>query len=190
MKNKIQEWNEKWSARRDLEQDPNPMLVRVLKKMPPGNALDLACGIGRNALYLASKGWNVTAIDGSNVAIQILNKRAKKQQVEVDARAMDLESGKFKIEPGTFDLICMLFYLQRELLASARKSLKTGGFVIAAVHMKDDSPDLEPMNSAFLMEPGELKRAFEGWKIEHYLEGKSTDTNHERRTAEIIAQKP
>lgn len=187
---KIQEWNERWEGRKDLEQDPNPMLVRVVEFKPPGTALDLACGSGRNALYLARKGWRVTAIDGSNVAINILRERAAKQKLIIDSRIADLESGEFEIQPDTFDLICMLFYLQRDLLAGARKSLRSGGYLIAAIHMKDDSPDLQPMNPAFLMNPGELKQEFEGWKIEHYLEGKSTDTNHERRTAEIIAQKP
>lgn len=188
--NKIQEWNERWEGRKDLEEDPNPLLVQVVKSIQAGSALDLACGAGRNALYLSSNGWDVEAIDGSDVAINILRERAMKQGLAVDARVVDLDSGEFQIQPETFDLICIFFYLQRDLLATARKNLRPGGFLIAAIHMKDDSPDLQPMNPAFLMKPGELRQEFDGWKIEHYLEGKSTDTNHKRRTAEIIAQKP
>lgn len=187
---KIQEWNERWEGRKGLEQDPNPLLVRVVKSNPPGSALDLACGAGQNALYLSSNGWDVEAIDGSDVAINILRERAKKQGLAVNARVVDLESSKFQIRPDTFDLICIFFYLHWDLLAAARKNLRPDGFLIAAIHMIDDSPNLQPMNPAFLMEPGELRHEFEGWKIEHYLEGKSTDSNHERRTAEIIAQKP
>jgi SAM-dependent methyltransferase len=186
--NKIPEWNERWEKKAHLEEDPNPLLVRVVESKPWGRALDLACGAGRNALYLKKKGWDVEAIDGSEVAIRILRDRAKREGVDLHPQVIDLESTDFKIHPEDFDVICMLFYLQRNLFHSIRNGIRPGGFAIVAVHMKDDSK--EPMNPAFLMEPGELKKEFEGWEIHHYLEGKSTDRNHERQTAEIIAKKP
>jgi hypothetical protein len=114
--------------------------------------------------------------------------RANNEGIDLRPRLIDLESDQFEIHPEAFDLICMLFYLQRKLFDPIRKGIRSGGFATVSVHMKDDSK--EPMNPAFLMEPGELKKEFEGWKIHHYLEGKSTDLNHERRTAEIIAEKP
>src|SRR5438067_11196563 len=97
--------------------------------MPPGRALDLACGAGRNALYLATLGWQVTAVDSSAVAISILRERAAglAPGFSVDARVADLEAGGFTIAPASFDLILDFFYLQRDLFPHIREGLPPGG---------------------------------------------------------------
>jgi len=79
---------------------PNPLLVEVARDLPPGRALDLACGSGRNALWLAEHSWNVTAVDGSATAVEILRGHAGRLGVPIDVRVADLENAGFTIAPN------------------------------------------------------------------------------------------
>src|SRR5438270_12402266 len=104
----------------DLDPRPTPLVVTTAKQVPPGKALDLACGTGRNALWLAEQGWSVTAVDGAPTAIEILQRRASDRGLHVDARVADIESGGYQIEPSTWDLIAISYYLQRDLFEPAK----------------------------------------------------------------------
>ena len=65
-------WDRHYSDPANLEFAPAPLLVQAAELLRPGRALDLACGTGRNALFLASLGWQVTAVDRSAVGIRLL----------------------------------------------------------------------------------------------------------------------
>jgi SAM-dependent methyltransferase len=158
--------------------------------MKPGRALDLACGTGRHALYLSAHGWDVTAVDSARVGIEILKQRAREAGLAIDARVADLERGEFQIEPATYDLICVFYYLQRDLFPAIRAGVKKGGAVVATIHLNDKKPDAHPRNPDFLLEPGELRREFSDWKIQYYHEGPSDEAGHHHDTAQLIARKP
>src|SRR6476659_1243001 len=154
---------------------PTPLLVETARKLQPGRALDLACGSGRNAVWLAEQGWQVTAVDRSPVAIP-----------SVDMRVADLEKHEFPIEEAAWDLIAVCYYLQRDLFEPVKRGLKPGGVVIAIVHMFEPGHE----QSRFSVQPRELAKYFEGWEILHYYEGKPRDPEHKRAVAEIVARKP
>src|SRR4051812_17107096 len=67
------------------------LVAETAGTLRPGKALDLACGAGRNAIWLAQHGWQVTAVDGSAVAIEILRRDAASLEANIDARIADLE---------------------------------------------------------------------------------------------------
>jgi SAM-dependent methyltransferase len=152
--------------------------------MKSGRALDLACGSGRNALWLAERGWSVTAVDGSEVAIELLRKRAEERGWEIDASVADLEKG-FVIERGSWDLIAMCYYLQRDLFEPAKAGVRPGGLVLAIVHIPQ--PGFE--DSRFSLPAGELATHFQGWQILHSYEGPPEDPAHKRWVAEIVARR-
>src|SRR5689334_10503914 len=106
-------WELSYSKASNLASDPEALLVLVPELPAPGRALDLACGAGRNAIYLARLGWRVTAVDSSPAAIARLRERA--EGLPVESRVADLERGEFPIEPHGYDLICDFYYLQRSL---------------------------------------------------------------------------
>src|SRR4029077_15908827 len=114
---------------------------------------DVACGAGRHAIFPAERGWQVSAADDSRVGIELTNAWARERGVSVDARVADLERGEFVIEPESYDLICVCYYLQRDLFPQLRAGVRIGGVVIAVIHMIDDAPDAKPMNPAFLLQP-------------------------------------
>lgn len=183
-------WDERYRNGEQATKEPSPLLRTAIKCLKPGRALDIACGVGRHAILLAEHGWHVTAVDSSRVAIEILQQRARKAGVTVEARVADLESGEFLIEPGTYDLICVFYYLQRDLFSPMRTGVKPGGTVVAAIHLNDGKEDAKPTNPAFLLEPGELKQLFAHWEITYYRESESDEGGHHHDTAYLIARKP
>jgi len=173
-------WDEHY-AHAELDLAPAPLLMEASELLPPGRALDLASGPGRNALYLAALGWSVVAVDSSAAAIRILRDRAAASRLHVETHVADLESGAFRIEPGAYDLICDFFYLQRDLFPQIKGGVRCGGVVVAEIHVRDDQPH------RFVMEPGELWAAFHGWKILNYSE--SPQAGPGRPSAWIIARR-
>ena len=183
------DWDDRYSRGEHIISEPMPLMVRTAETLTPGRALDLACGPGRHAIFLAERGWKVTAVDGSRVGIELLKKNAREHGVEVDARVADLEQNGFEIEREAYDLIGVFYYLQRDLFPQIRAGVAVGGVVIAAIHMIDESPDAHQMNEDYLLQPGELRTEFRGWQLMHDYEGTSTEGGHRRRTAEIVARK-
>jgi tellurite methyltransferase len=184
------DWDERYRRGEHASRGPTPLLRSAVEHLTPGHALDLACGTGRHAILLAECGWNVTAVDSSRVAIEILQQRAGEAGVTVDSLVADLELGEFKIEPDAYDLVCVFYYLQRDLFPEIRAGVKNGGMVVAAIHLNDGKPEARPRNPAFLLEPGELRRLFCDWEIDYYQEGASDEEGHHHDTAFLICRKP
>jgi len=154
----LDEWNERYRARDDINPDPAELLVSAASGLPPGRALDLACGAGRNAIWLASRGWDVVAIDGADEAIGIL----RSHDSSVDARVLDLETdAPLPFEDESFDLVAILYYLHRPLFAEARRVVKRGGLVVCAVKMR----------GTYRVKPEELAQHFADFEVLRSSEG-------------------
>ena len=119
-----------WSA------EPNRFLVAELAGMPPRRALDLACGEGRNAVWLAQQGWSVTGVDFSGVAIAKAERLAESRGVDVEWVVADLLDYR---PPEGLDLV-VVFYLQvpaderRLVLGRAAEALAPGGTLLVVAH--------------------------------------------------------
>lgn len=164
----LEEWNERYRTREELDHEPAEILVQAARDLPPGRALDLACGAGRNAIWLARRGWEVVAIDGASEAIRILHE----QEPRIDARVLDLESGTpLPFEAESFDLVAILFYLHRPLFAEAKRVVRRGGIIVTTARM----------HGSFAIAPGELRSHFDGFDVLHHREGE---------IAELVARRP
>jgi tellurite methyltransferase len=186
----VADWNERYRKGEHSPAAPHQLLTKAVDSVLPGKALDLACGAGRNAVYLASRGWHVTGVDSSPVGLEIVRQRATELGVNVETIEADLEQHEFAIEVAGYDLICIFYYLQRDLFTGVKAGLRSKGTFAGAIHIVDEDPDAHPMNPAFLLEPGELKEIFAGWEIDYYREGRWEGADHKHRDAEIIARKP
>ncbi|HEX8070339.1 MAG TPA: methyltransferase domain-containing protein [Pyrinomonadaceae bacterium] len=195
------DWDERYGRGEYATLEPNPLLVRFCAEFAPARdgaqpgadaprrALDLACGAGRHALYLAARGWQVTAVDASRVGVELTAARARERGLVLDARVADLERGEFPIAPDAYDLICDLYYLQRDLFPAIRAGLCPGGALVAAIHIRDETAEPHG-NPDFLLRPGELRALFADWHVAHYHETPAQDPDagqHHHRTAELIA---
>lgn len=120
-----------WSA------TPNQFLEAEVADLPVGRALDVASGEGRNALWLAARGWRVTAVDFSEAGIATGRRRADEVGVEVDWVVADVV--EWIPEPGAFDLVAIC-YLQLPaeplgtVLGHAGRALAPGGTLVAVGH--------------------------------------------------------
>jgi tellurite methyltransferase len=185
----IHGWDQRYRSKErpleDFDALPTPLLIETAKRLKPGKALDLACGTGRNALWLAKQGWSVTAVDASAAAIDTIRTRASQSGLNVDARQADLERAEYSIEPLAWDLIAICYYLQRNLFEPAKQGIVPGGVVLAIVHITE--PGEGPTHTRAV--PGELRTYFDLWESLHYYEGKPNDTAHRRSVAEIVARR-
>ena len=184
------DWDKRYEREENAKEEPHPLVMEFASNLAPGRALDIACGVGRHAIWLAEREWQVTAVDSSPVAIEILRRRANEKGLEIDSRIADLEAREFVIAPDSYDLILNCRYLQRDLFPAIRAGARFGGMVIAIIAMADGDPDVKPMNPAFLLNPGELRAEFEGWDIVFEFEGKPLGDTGRRSMAQLVARRP
>jgi SAM-dependent methyltransferase len=178
-------WDQHYADPAHADSPADPLLIQAAGMLPPGRALDLACGRGRHALHLARLGWYVTAVDSSAAAIGLL--RAQSAGLILDIHRADLERGEFAIAPAAYSLICDFLYLQRSLFPQIREGVHPGGVFAGAIHLFDGASAANPRNPDFLLHPGELRSFFDGWKVLFYSEGVQPDCS--RPAARIIARR-
>jgi 2-polyprenyl-3-methyl-5-hydroxy-6-metoxy-1,4-benzoquinol methylase len=86
----------------------NLFLVETVTNLPPGRALDLGMGEGRNAIHLAQQGWSVAGLDVSDVGVAHANEKARVLGVRIDARVKDIYT--FDFGTAQWDLVCLLYF--------------------------------------------------------------------------------
>jgi SAM-dependent methyltransferase len=150
-----------------------------------GTALDLACGNGRNAIYLAQRGFAVSALDISMVGLDQGRRWARRHDLQIDWQQRDLETDG--LVAGDFDLIINFNYLQRSLLASIRQAVKPGGHVIFETYLIDQAAIGHPKNPEYLLRHNELLASFDGFRVLFYREGKFADSKAAAFRAGIFA---
>ncbi len=167
--------------------EPCKTLVDFLPLLPKGRALDIACGSGRNGLFLAKNGWEVDAADASVVALRQGEAAAKKCGASVNFIEADLEA--YSIEAESYDLIINFNYLDRKLIPEIVKGLKIGGAVLFetfTVHQREFGP---PRNPAYLLDENELLRLFGGLHVACYREGVFGEGGSRKAVASLLAFK-
>ena len=189
MSNEEAAWNERYASGSHVNSEPDPLLIKayndyILPLLPAkGTALDIAGGVGRNAIWLAARGWRVTLVDVSDAGLAIATERAK--DLPITFVQQDLTLG---IPPGSFDLILNFFYLERSLYGRIVSALAPGGLLIFKTYTRLHpalSGGKGPTHPMHLLAPGELLHEFEGLDVLYYRE-----TVRDKGVAEVIARKP
>ena len=153
-----------------------PLIERFVEEMAPthniapGKGLDIGCGSGRDMVYLATHGWEMTGIDYMEAALQRAQALAVTRQVSIHTECRDLETGTDPFADhadASFDLICVARYLHRPLFPWMKRILKPGGIVIYQTFMQgcEHTAIGRPRNPNFLLKPGELAEHFTGAEI-------------------------
>jgi len=156
---------------------------------PPGLALDVACGAGRNALFLARSGFTVMAVDISWEGLQRLARRGRSQSLDIHPVHADLQ--RFAVPPNSFDLIINTRFLLRSLFPIFRASLRPGGLLLLETYNVDEIEVLGgDIRREYALEHGELEREFAGLRFLLHEEGVFQRREGERGLARLIARKP
>lgn len=158
---------------------PAPFLMDVLPRLPRGHALDVACGRGRNALYLASQGFAVEAVDRDEQALADLTSSALSQGLtSITARLVDLENPARppEIPEARYEVVLGFFYLYRPLFPLLVRALKPGGALVYETFLIDNHLRYQhPRRREFCLEHNELLNLARGLRILHYDEGERAD---------------
>jgi SAM-dependent methyltransferase len=131
------EWDERHAAGHIESADPNPLLVSRTADLMPGSALDLGCGDGANAIWLARQGWRVTGVDWSGVALAKARSHTEAAGVSVEWVMADLLN--WSPPSGTFDLVVLVFLHawpdeRRPMYAGAARAVAPGGRLLVIGH--------------------------------------------------------
>lgn len=181
-------WDARYARRGAMRgEEPRAFLRAVADRLPrEGRALDLACGEGQNAVYLASRGLEVEALDISPVAISKAHKLARRKGVRIHTRVVDLEADPEPIPAGRYRLILCFRYLQRSLAPRIEAGLAPDGMVVLEL-IADRTRERHPERSPdHLIASGELERWFPNLIVVHHEEAREKNVFLNR----LIASKP
>lgn len=169
---------------------PADWLMQHRSLLPAGRALDLACGRGRHAIYLAQEGYLVEAWDRDPEALSATSDRAKTLALStLTTRLVDLEREP-DISPTSFDLIVVFYYLQRDLMPQIVRALKPGGMLVYETFLIDNHERFNhPRRREFCLAHNELLALCGELRILAYREG-ALDPHRGPYTAAIVAQRP
>ncbi len=171
---------------------PSSFLLESFDLLPRGLTLDIAMGEGRNAIYLASRGFDVDGVDADPEAVSRARAAARKLGVPIRAVVGNLQDGTYILPIETYDVIVCFNYLHRPLFQDIRSGLVPGGVVVYQTFTHEQPRFGRPNNPDHLLEPGELKQAFAGYEILRYREriGPARRSGKMRAIAGIVARKP
>lgn len=175
-------WNERY---RDDEHDPptapTDLLERYVYNLPNGRALDVATGGGRNAIFLAERGYDVDAIDISGEGLAIARERADERGVDVGFVRGDIEGYEFP--RGTYDVIVVSHYYSLNALPALKRTLAPGGVLLYEHRLDPPGDD----SHRFRFQPNDLLRACLDLRIVHYEEPVTLSADETR--VELLARK-
>jgi len=178
-----QRWDSRYS--RDtlvMGEAPKPLVLELASALPQsGRALDIACGEGQLAIWLAQRGLDVTAVDISSTGLAKLRARAAALGLaeRIDAIEADLDRGLPEVSPG-LDLVACVDFYSPAVIAQARQLLAPGGLLLVELVLQPpggDSPHRAP--------PGEALGFAAGMRVHFYREGNV----HGRALAQLLAQR-
>lgn len=181
-------WDSKYAAKSvSARLTPDPWLIEQVTGLEPGRALELACGLGHNAIWLAQQGWQVDAVDISPAGLQLAADLAARHRAAVEWIAADLD--ELTPLPASYDLIVVFRFLDRARLPGLiERALCPGGRLLYETFTRAhlDRPGSHMKNPQFALAPGELPRLFPQLTTLSYTECTLPD----RDIARLVAQQP
>ena len=183
------QWDRRYREGSHGSLEPDPFLVEsyseFIEPLFPqgGNALDVAGGVGRHAIWLAQRGWRVTLADISEVGIAQARENAGAVANRIDFQVRDFS--KFVASAEQYDLILVFFYLERSIFPELVKALRPGGLLLYKTY-SHLAPKFGrgPSHPMHLLEENELLHAFSALTVLHYHE-----TVRDRGVGEFVGRK-
>jgi tellurite methyltransferase len=190
MKADQKRWDDRFGKKEfAFGKEPNPFLKKHTRLLPKGRVLDIATGEGRNAVFLAQRGFAVDAVDISEKGLKKAQKLAKEKGVRINTFLMDLD--QYQIEKERYDLITNFYFLRRSLIPKIKKGLKKSGRVIFETYILEQRKlgTGGPKQAKYFLKPNELLRLFKNFRILFYREGIFKEGGRKKAVASLIAEK-
>jgi len=189
MEDTAEYWDERYRQGHTMPDEPADLLLENLPLLPKGGkALDVAMGSGRNALYLASRGFQMTGIDLSAVAVEKCRQKAERLGLPVEALVADLEH--YSLPSEEYDLIVNFYYFQRSLTPQIVAALRPAGVLVFESFTVDQLQfGWGPKTADHLLRPGELQQMFAELETLLYHEGVVEGDRGPKAIARLIGRK-
>lgn len=187
---------QKWEAHYhncSKKNEPHPAVVlRNYRMLLPnqGSALDLAAGLGGNAILMAECGLTTSAWDISTTALQYIKNIAEQKSLNIKTQQCDVTN--ISIPKQYYDVIVVSHFLERSLITDLKNAVCYGGLIFYQTFTVEKNDDRSPRNPNYLLGLNELLHLFQDWHIRAYEElGQLGDCNQGlRNEAMIVAEKP
>lgn len=164
----FERWNQILTAEKPrFNTQPNSFLVEIAKARKPGTALDVGMGQGRNAIWLAQNGWDVTGFDPAEKAVALAQETARKLGVSLKTEVKTMED--FDWGERRWDLILLSYVGARGLTEKVQRALKPGGVLVVEAFHRDATRD-GPIGAAVVFDTGELVSLFPQLRVVLYQE--------------------
>jgi tellurite methyltransferase len=180
-------WNRKYQERittKEEEPKANDRLKSLAASLKGGDALDLACGLGGNSLFLAQLNYEVQALDVSDVAVDFIRKKAVHQHLPIKPMVCDLtDITSIPLGKKSFDLVVITYYLDRSIFPFVKKIVNKHGYFFMETFYQSSKAENKGVSNQYKLESQELLGEFGNWKVLFYEE------NEEEGRQTIFCQK-
>ena len=182
-------WNRRYAAGAYAGRtEASALLQAWVGAVQAGRALDVACGAGRNALYLAERGFEVDGVDISAAALSRARSSARQRGVRLNLIEHDLDT-PLTLDAG-YQLILVIRYVNLPLMAQLTDHLAPGGFLIGEQHLVSEAEVIGPENPAYRVAPGQLAAAARGLDVLYVNEGLVTEPDGRLAAlAQVVARR-
>ncbi|PNV83866.1 MAG: tellurium resistance protein TehB [Sulfurimonas sp.] len=178
-----QRWNDRYLDN-PMPQSVSPLLEKYIGHAKVGQAIDVACGTGRNTHFLADLGFHVDAVDISDYALERVKNSSTIKKIDTDL-------DKYNLAPNKYDLIVNVNYLNRRLVSQMKDALKSGGVLVFETFIVAHGDfNLPTTNLDYLLRKNELLHSFIGLNIIYYEERVDVNLRGEKiKVASLVAKK-
>ncbi|HZD10588.1 MAG TPA: class I SAM-dependent methyltransferase [Candidatus Binatia bacterium] len=164
-------WDHKW-RQFGAAPDPSPLLMMHRQRLPPtGVALDVACGLGQNSVWLAQHGYRVLGVDISLVALRAAQALARQAGVAKRVALAQVDLDGWRPAPDSVDILCVFRFLDRELVPALLRAVRPQGIAFYLTRNQGILRRRPEASRSYLLAKDELLGFFAGWEIRYHQEG-------------------
>lgn len=169
--------------------DPSPVLRRLLDETADGRAIDVACGTGRNAVYLADRGYEVDALDQSIAGLRITRENAVERGVDERVNLIQADATRFDYSENRYDIVAISFFRTLDRLGDLKAALTPGGLLFYQHHLRSNPPaEAGPSSDRYRFRANELLHACLDLTVLYYEESTDEWKGQRSATATIVAR--
>ncbi|WP_081927214.1 class I SAM-dependent methyltransferase [Halobellus rufus] len=183
-------WDERYRrGEYPSEPDPSPVLREYVDEVSDGRALDVACGTGRNAVFLAERGYEVDALDQSIEGLRIARSNAADRDVGERFNPIRADATQFEYPEERYDVVTISFFRTLDRLSDVKGALRSGGLLFYQHHLRSDPPaTVGPSTDRYRFCSNELLRACLDLTVLYYEESSGRQDGRRSATVELVAR--
>lgn len=183
-------WDERFRAGEyPTDPDPSPVLEAYVDETDGGRALDIACGTGRNAVFLAEQGYEVDALDRSVEGLRITESNAASRGVDDRVNLIQADATAFEYPADRYDVVTISFYRLLDRLSDVKAALRSDGLFFYQHHLRSDPPaTVGPSTDRHRFGANELLRACLDLTVLYYEESSESREGELSATVELVGR--